>query len=667
MKTKALPLNFILFSERVRIMTLSLIISIFMVMNAQSQNTVVDIIVNSEAHESLEDAVIAAGLVDALSGEGPFTVFAPTDDAFAALGTETINALFADAEGALADILKYHVISGKIMEGDLSDGQIATMLEGTDAFISLFDAKAYINQAMITVTDIEADNGVVHVIDAVITQPMSIVDIVVNSPRHQTLETAVVAAGLAGALSAEGTFTLFAPTDDAFEALGTETINALLADAEGALAEILKYHVVGATAFSGSLSNGDKFTTLEGSEIEVTITDGNVFINGAQVIFADYKAPNGVVHVIDAVITPPTTTVVDIIVNSEAHESLEDAVIAAGLVDALSGEGPFTVFAPTDDAFAALGTETINALFADAEGALADILKYHVISGKIMEGDLSDGQIATMLEGTDAFISLFDAKAYINQAMITVTDIEADNGVVHVIDAVITQPMSIVDIVVNSPRHQTLETAVVAAGLAGALSAEGTFTLFAPTDDAFEALGTETINALLADAEGALAEILKYHVVGATAFSGSLSNGDKFTTLEGSEIEVTITDGNVFINGAQVIFADYKAPNGVVHVIDAVITPPTSTREITLFNNTSVYPNPATDRINVRFELGNTSEVSIDMLNVTGQKVAERNLGRLPAGSHDFMMSTNSMEDGIYIVIVNSGNSAFASKVRVLR
>ncbi len=365
------------------------------------------------------------------------------------------------------------------------------------------------------------------------------------------------------------------------------------------------------------------------------------------------------------------TTVVDIIVNSNAHESLEAAVIAAELDGALSGDGPFTVFAPTDDAFAALGQATIDALFADATGALAEILKYHVISGKIMEGDLSDGQIATMLEGTDAFISLFDGKAYINQAMITVTDIQADNGVVHVIDAVITQPKSIVDIVVNSPRHESLEAAVIAADLAGALSAEGTFTLFAPTDDAFAALGTETIDALFADAEGTLAEILKYHVVGATALAGDLSDGDTFTTLEGSDIEVTIDNGNVFINDAQVIFADYEAPNGVVHVIDAVITPPaddpTNVNERTLFGNTTVYPNPATDRFNVRFELGSSSEVSIEMMNMTGQKVAERNLGRLPAGAHDIVMGADTMEDGIYIVIVNSGNSAFANKVRVVR
>lgn len=364
-------------------------------------------------------------------------------------------------------------------------------------------------------------------------------------------------------------------------------------------------------------------------------------------------------------------TVVDIIVNSDSHESLEAAVIAADLAGALAGEGPFTVFAPTDAAFAALGQATIDALFADATGALAEILKYHVVSGKVMAGDLSDGQIATMLDGTDTFISLFNNEAFINQAMISITDIDADNGVVHVIDAVITQPTSIVDIVVNSPRHTSLEAAVIAADLAGALSAEGTLTLFAPTDAAFSALGTETIDALFADATGALAEILKYHVVGSTALSTDLTNGDVFTTLEGSDIEVTIDNNGVFINDAQVIFADYKAPNGVVHIIDAVITPPadevTNITEWQILEKTSVYPNPASDRINIGFELNNTSEVSIDIFNLTGQKAAERKLGMLPAGTHEVVLSTEAMVNGLYIVIVNSGNSTFSNKVKVVR
>jgi uncharacterized surface protein with fasciclin (FAS1) repeats len=111
------------------------------------------------------------------------------------------------------------------------------------------------------------------------------------------------------------------------------------------------------------------------------------------VIFADYEAPNGVVHVIDGVLTPPveeTNTVVDIVVNSDVHTTLEAAVVAAELVEPLSGAGPFTVFAPTDSAFALLGEETINALLADPKGALSSILQYHVVGGKVMSDGLTD-------------------------------------------------------------------------------------------------------------------------------------------------------------------------------------------------------------------------------------------------------------------------------------
>src|SRR6056297_254088 len=134
-------------------------------MNSSAQ-TVVDVIANSTDHETLEDAVIAAELDDDLSGAGPFTVFAPTDDAFNALGAQTLNDLLADPTGDLATILQYHVTTGSVQAGDLSDGQIVSMLEGTSAFISLTGEGNYINQAEITSTDIAASNGVVHVMDA---------------------------------------------------------------------------------------------------------------------------------------------------------------------------------------------------------------------------------------------------------------------------------------------------------------------------------------------------------------------------------------------------------------------------------------------------------------------------------------------------------------------
>ncbi|MGC9341448.1 MAG: fasciclin domain-containing protein, partial [Bacteroidales bacterium] len=167
-----------------------------------------------------------------------------------------------------------------------------------------------------------------------------------------------------------------------------------------------------------------------------------VFINDAKVIIADIEAENGVVHVIDAVLIPEPEmmpeTVVDIIANSEVHETLEAAVIAAGLVETLQGEGPFTVFAPTDDAFAALPEGTLDALLADPNGALTDILLYHVVAGKALSTDLSDGQIIETVLGEDITVSISNEGVFINGAQVTIADIEAGNGVVHVIDAVLT-------------------------------------------------------------------------------------------------------------------------------------------------------------------------------------------------------------------------------------
>jgi len=299
----------------------------------------------------------------------------------------------------------------------------------------------YINNALVTVADIEADNGVVHVIDAVLLPPVvTVVDIVVGSADHDTLEAAVIAAGLADDLSGTGPFTVFAPTDAAFAALPEGTLDALLADPSGDLTNILLYHVLAGKVMSSDLSDGMTAETLLGKNIEITIDGSDVYINNALVTVADIEADNGVVHVIDAVLLPPVVTVVDIVVGSADHDTLEAAVIAAGLADDLSGTGPFTVFAPTDAAFAALPEGTLDALLADPSGTLTNILLYHVVSGKVMSTDLSDGMLAETLLGENIEINIDGSDVYINNALVTVADIEADNGVVHVIDAVLLPP-----------------------------------------------------------------------------------------------------------------------------------------------------------------------------------------------------------------------------------
>jgi uncharacterized surface protein with fasciclin (FAS1) repeats len=372
----------------------------------------------------------------------------------------------------------------------------------------------------------------------------------------------------------------------------------------------------------------------------------------------DLVADNGVVHVIDAVLIPPTITVVDIVVNSPDHEILEAAVIAAELADDLSGEGPFTVFAPTDAAFGALPAGLVDTLLLDPTGALADILLYHVLGADVRSTDLTDGQTATTLLGKDIIVSINGDTVMINDAMVTVVDIVADNGVVHVIDAVLIPPtITVVDIIVNSPDHEILEAAVIAAELADDLSGEGPFTVFAPTDAAFGALPAGLIDTLLLDPTGSLADILLYHVLGADVRSTDLTDGQTAMTLEGSDIIVSISGDTVMINDAMVTVADIVADNGVVHVIDAVLTPLSSVAE-QMTIEFKIYPNPVDDYLNIQFPENQRSKGFFSLRNMQGQLVQSWNNAYA-----DDQIYLGDKQSGIYILTFESQNSIHTQKL----
>jgi uncharacterized surface protein with fasciclin (FAS1) repeats len=647
---------------------ISFLLSFLITFTAATAQTVVDVIVNSPDHTVLETAVIAAELADDLSGDGPFTVFAPTDAAFLALPAGVVDALLADPMGALAEVLLYHVVSGNVLSTDLTDGQIVTTLNGATVTVTINANGVFINDAQVTVADILADNGVVHVIDAVLLPPTNtVVDVIVNSPDHTILETAVIAAELADDLSGDGPFTVFAPTDAAFLALPAGVVDALLADPMGALAEVLLYHVVSGNVLSTDLTDGQIVTTLNGATVTVTINANGVFINDAQVTVADIVADNGVVHVIDAVLLPPpppTNTVVDVIVNSPDHTILETAVIAAELADDLSGDGPFTVFAPTDAAFLALPAGVVDALLADPTGALAEVLLYHVAAGAVLSTSLADGQVITTLNGATVTVTINANGVFINDAQVTVADILADNGVVHVIDAVLLPPTNtVVDVIVNSPDHTILETAVIAAELADDLSGDGPFTVFAPTDASFLALPAGVVDALLADPTGALAEVLLYHVAAGAVLSTSLADGQVITTLNGADVTVTINANGVFINNAQVTVADIVADNGVVHVIDAVLLPPSAVESLENSQvDVQVFPNPATDSFRVKMNGQSGKLNSIRLIDLNGRILRTWNFGN---NLTDLEVST--FQSGSYILLFDMEGKHYYKQVVIQR
>ncbi len=606
--------------------------------------------------------VFLNSLFQSIVEEAPVTVFLPTRDAFENLTQEQKGFYFQHPYTDLIDLLKGHMVSGAYSSSDLSDGTNLEAINGNPLSISHFDQSIFVNESMVKRADIYFGRSIIHFIDKVIIPTTTVVDIIVNSENHNTLEAAVIAAEIADDLAGEGPFTVFAPTDDAFAALPEGTVEALLEDPTGDLAQILLYHVVATKAMSTDLSDGQMIETLQGKKVEVKIMDGKVYINDAMVTVADVMADNGVVHVIDAVLIPPTTTVVDIIVNSENHNTLQAAVIAAELADDLAGEGPFTVFAPTDNAFAALPEGTVEALLEDPTGDLAQILMYHVVANKAMSTDLSDGQMIETLQGKKVEVKIMDGKVYINDAMVTVADVMADNGVVHVIDAVLIPPTTtVVDIIVNSENHNTLEAAVVAAELADDLAGEGPFTVFAPTDNAFAALPEGTVEALLEDPTGDLAQILLYHVVANKAMSTDLSDGQMIETLQGKKVEVKIMDGKVYINDAMVTVADVMADNGVVHVIDAVLIPriTTSVENNISRNDIKVFPNPASHFIQISSESSNDN-CSVFIYDASGKIVIMKN-----NYNYQNLIDISELHKGIYIIKTFNSSSEKTSKLIV--
>ena len=429
--------------------------------------TIVEIAVADGRFGTLAAALEAAGLVETLQGDGPFTVFAPTDDAFAALPEGTVEGLLEDIP-ALTDILLYHVVSGDVKAADVVTLQSAETLQGGSLSITVEGDVVRINGAQVVIADIEASNGTIHVIDAVLLPPApeeataepteapteapapgTIVDIAVADGRFETLVAALGAADLVDALSGEGPFTVFAPTDDAFAALPEGTVEGLLEDIP-ALTAILLYHVVAGDVKAADVVTLDSAETLQGAALSISVEGDVVRINGAQVVIADIEASNGTIHVIDAVLLPPAPedsaaqaegpgTIVDIALADGRFKTLVAAVQAADLADVLSGEGPFTVFAPTDDAFAALPEGTVEGLLEDIP-ALTDILLYHVVAGDVKAADVVTLDSAETLQGGLLTITVEGDVVRINGAQVVIADIEASNGTIHVIDAVLLPP-----------------------------------------------------------------------------------------------------------------------------------------------------------------------------------------------------------------------------------
>jgi len=338
-----------------------------------------DIPANAQAtgsHDILVDALIHAGLVAALQQEGPYTVFAPTDDAFAAAGIDLTTFDTAEKNSTLSDILLYHVVFASVTASDVTDGMTAQALNGDNLSFTVTDGAVMVNDANVTTADVIASNGVIHVIDKVLMPPAGITeadgDICYNTHTH--------------AISAGASFEEC-------------TSYAYYVDAN-----------FGGMSFTGCYN---MFTHVPDATVSQEVCEAYVWTPAMNIAM-----------------TAQATTI---------HTALVAALAQAELVETLQGPGPFTVFAPTDDAFAAAGIDLAALDTVEGKATLTDILLYHVVSGSVPASAVTDGMTATAVNEDDLSFTVAEG-VMVNDANVVLADVPASNGVIHVIDKVLMPP-----------------------------------------------------------------------------------------------------------------------------------------------------------------------------------------------------------------------------------
>ena len=269
-------------------------------------------------------------------------------------------------------------------------------------------------------------------------------------------------------------------------------------------------------------------------------------------------------------------TILDVAEGAGSFKTLVAAIKAADLTATLAGDGPFTVFAPSDEAFAKLPAGTLEMLLKPENKAkLAAILTYHVVPGRVMAADIKSGGVATA-NGQRVDVKVEKGAVTADGAKVVKADIGAANGVIHVIDKVILpSDKNIVQTAVADGRFKTLATLLEKAGLVDALSGKDAFTVFAPTDEAFAKLPKETVESLLKpENKDQLVAILKFHVIPGRAFSDAVVAADwKGATLQGGKLTSKVAEKKATVNGAAILVTDVDASNGVIHAIDTVLLP----------------------------------------------------------------------------------------------
>jgi transforming growth factor-beta-induced protein len=513
-----------------------------------------------------------------LSGDGPVTVFAISNEAFQTVYADSL----IQNESLINNVIGYHVVEGDHPTDQLSDGQELTTVSGRTLTVTKDGGDVSVNGVPLENRNSEVTNGVFHFVGSVLFPSVS------SKIRYtrdlSTLSATLQQADLYQNIRGDGPFTVFAPTNSAFSSVPGFGVDSLLANTNQ-LSRVLQNHIVaGQELMAGELEGASPVASEQGQELDVSVTDdGGILVDGVGLSGNSFETGNGVIHTLNSNVLLSSLSAARRLQYDSQSQTLQSNLATTDLFSTLMSGGPYTVFAPSNSAFSAIENDT---LLADSDLSRR-VLQYNIVEQELTASELANmnGQTLTTLDGSELTVNVTDdGTVMVNGATITRPNVEARNGVIHFTDQVLLDALSATERVTLMPSFNTLQAGLMATDLASTLDDESaTFTVFGPSDDAANA---DTLATLAAGADSSMSmrntlnDILSRHVIdGQEVASSDIMNGQTVTTLGGGTLTFRITDdGSVQIANpmtapALITVPDVPVQNGLIHGIDGVLFP----------------------------------------------------------------------------------------------
>ncbi|XP_068455988.1 periostin-like isoform X2 [Clinocottus analis] len=509
-------------------------------------------------------------LREEIEGKGSFTMFAPSNEAWDLVESTVRSALVSNVNIELYNALHFHMVNRRILTKDMkNDMTFTSMYNDLGLYVNHYsNGIVTVNCARIIHGNQVSTNGVVHVIDRVISSVgNNIKEVLDVTDELSTFRDAVVGSEMMDKLDQPGHYTLFAPTNEAFDKLSPGYLERIMGDKD-VIAALVKYHLLNSVQCSEAIMAGSVYETAEGNTIEIGCDGDSLTVNGIKMVLKkDIVTTNGVIHFIDQVLIPDSAKE-GIELMGDSQSTFNDMVSELGLASALGPKKEYTLLAPVNAAFT---TEVMST----EQSLLKFILENHILKLKITLSELYNGQLLETLAGQLLRVFIYRTAVCIENACMVRGSKEGSKSALHVMRTIIKPAeKTIYELLIADGRFKIFLSLMETAGLTDLLKQEGSYTIFAPTDDAFADLSREDF-ALLKKDLNALRVILLYHFSNGIFINGGLEGGvtNLLKTLQGNNLQVMSVNNSILVNSVDVPDSDLMATNGVIHVVKNVLYP----------------------------------------------------------------------------------------------